>query len=136
MSDMNITGKILKRDDDKFLVFGWASVASDKDGKVIVDSQGDTIPIAELEKAAYNFVLHDGIVAAMHRRYGVAHLVESMVFTPDKLETLGLAKDALPQGWFVGFKVTDAETWQKLKNGDYKSFSIGGRATREAATNE
>lgn len=126
---MNITGKITKRDDDRFLVFGYASVA-DVDGNAVVDSQGDTISIEELEKAAYDFVRFSGTGGEMHERIGVADLIESIVFTPDKLETLGLAKDALPHSWFVGFKVTDAEVWQKIKNGDYSMFSIGGHAVR------
>ena len=91
---------------------------------------GDTISIEELEKAAYDFVRFSGTGGEMHERIGVADLIESIVFTPDKLETLGLAKDALPHSWFVGFKVTDAEVWQKIKNGDYSMFSIGGHAVR------
>ena len=133
---MKLTGKISKRDDDKFLVFGWASVANDETGNAVVDSEGDTIPIAELEKAAYNFVLTGGFGAEMHHSRTVASLVESIVFTPEKLEMLGLPEKSLPQGWFVGFKVHDAEVWQKIKNGDYAMFSIGGRAIREAATDE
>jgi hypothetical protein len=32
----------------------------------------------------------------------------------------------------VGFKVTDAEVWKKVKAGEYEAFSIGGTATKEA----
>ena len=49
---MKLTGKIAKRDDEKFLVFGYASMAD------VTDSQGDVISIDTLEKAAYDFVLH------------------------------------------------------------------------------
>ena len=135
---MELKGTIVKRDDDKFLVYGWASVANDKDGNPVVDSQGDIISIQELEKAAHGFVRFSGLGGEMHDpdRMGVSALVESFVFTPEKLEMLGLPKDALPQGWFVGFKVHDAETWQKVKNGDYKSFSIGIRAIREAVASD
>lgn len=132
---MQITGKFTKLDDDKFLAFGYASVAVDEQGNVVVDSQGDTISIEELEKAAYKFVSNWAITTVMHdiEKYGVvAELVESIVFTPEKLKILGLAKDALPQAWFVGFKVHDAETWQRIKNGELSMFSIGIRAIREA----
>ena len=122
---MKLTGKVAKRDDEKFLVFGWASMAD------VTDSQGDVISIDTLEKAAYDFVLNSRTGGAMHEVYGVATLVESIVFTPEKLAALGLDKDALPHGWWVGFKVTDTEAWQKIKNGDYTMFSIGGRAVRE-----
>lgn len=132
---MQITGKVAKVDRDKFLVFGWASVAADANGKAVVDSQGDMIDIADLEKAAYSFVLSWGDGAEMHRRPHVARLVESIVFTDDKIAALGL-EGKIPRGWFVGFKVTDAEVWQKIKNGEYTMFSIGGRATREMITDE
>ena len=127
---MKLTGKIAKRDDEKFLVFGYASMAD------VTDSQGDVISIDTLEKAAYDFVLHSRMGGEMHEVMGVATLVESIVFTPEKLAALGLAEDALPHGWFVGFKVNDTEAWQKIKNGDYSMFSIGGRAIREAVSDE
>ena len=127
---MKLTGKIAKRDDEKFLVFGYASMAD------VTDSQGDVISIDTLEKAAYDFVLHSRMGGEMHEVMGVATLVESIVFTPEKLAALGLAEDALPHGWWVGFKVHDTETWQKIKNGAYNDFSIGGRAIREAVSDE
>ena len=126
---MNIKGEITKLDEDQFLVFGWASVA-EKDGSTVIDSQGDVIPLAELEKAAHNFVLRSRTGGEMHEVMGVATLVESFVVTPQKLEALGLEKNALPYGWLVMFKVHDTETWQKIKNGAYKDFSIGGLARR------
>lgn len=130
---MQITGKFTKLDDDKFLAFGYASVAVDEQGNIVVDSQGDTITIEELERTAYKFVSGwDRTVGVMHEQFGVADLVESIVFTPEKLQALGLAKDALPQAWFVGFKVHDAETWQRIKNGELSMFSIGIQAIREA----
>lgn len=128
---MKLTGKIVKRDDDKFLIFGYASVAD------VEDSQGDIIPIEELEKAAYRFITWGGAAGEMHRNFSkIADIVESVVFTPEKLEMLGLEKDALPHGWWIGMKVRDADVWQKIKNGDYKSFSIGGYATREEVAND
>lgn len=130
---MQITGKFTKLDDDKFLAFGYASVATDEQGNIVVDSQGDTITIEELEQTAYKFVSSwDRVAGVMHEKFGVADLVESIVFTPEKLQALGLAKDALPQAWFVGFKVHDAETWQRIKNGELSMFSIGIEAIREA----
>ena len=121
---MKIAGEILKRDDDKFLVFGFASVAG------IVDSQGDEIDADELEKAAYNFVQFSGMGGEMHRKLNVATLIESLFVTEEKAKLLGIDEKNISK-WFVGFKVTDAEVWQKIKNGEYKMFSIGGRAIRE-----
>lgn len=132
---MQITGKVAKVDRDKFLVFGWASVAVDAEGKAVVDSQGDIIDIADLEKAAYNFVLSDGYGSEMHTGKYVARLVESIVFTDEKIAALGL-EGTIQRGWWCGFKIHDAEVWQKVQMGEYTMFSIGGRATREACKDE
>ena len=67
----------------------------------------------------------------MHERDGVGHIVESMVFTPEKIEKLGLKPDAMPIGWWVGFKVEDDEVWEGVKSGLYKMFSIRGTGIRE-----
>ena len=128
---MEIKGKFTKLDNDKFEAFGWASVAVDEQGNVVVDSQGDTISIDELERAAYEFVRGWATAGVMHERFNVAELIESVVFTPEKIKLLGLTGD-VPQGWFVGFKIHDAETWQRIKNGELSMFSIGIRAVREA----
>ena len=125
---MKIVAKIAKA--DEHLIFGWASVAADEDGIPVVDSEGDVIPIAELEQAAYRFVEFSGAGGEMHSRIGVAHLVESVIFTAEKIAALGLTGE-IPLGWWVGFRVTDEAVWQKIKSGVYSMFSIGGRARRE-----
>ena len=60
-----------------------------------------------------------------------ARLVESCVFTPDKLTAMGIPEGTVPLGWWVGFYVDDDETWEKIKNGTYTMFSIEGRGERE-----
>lgn len=125
---MKITGKVQKVDDDRKIIFGWASIANDANGQAVVDSDNDTIPIEELEQAAYRYVEFSRKGGEMHERTGVANLIESMIFTPEKSELLGIS--GLPQGWWVGFRVTDDAVWQKVKSGEYSMFSIGGRAVR------
>lgn len=125
---MKITGEIKKSDDEQRLIFGWASVAADENGNAIIDSQGDVIPIEELERAAYEFVEFSRKGGEMHQIMGVARLVESIIFTPQKLELLGIS--GVPFGWWVGFRVTDETVWQKIKSGEYSMFSIGGDALR------
>ncbi len=68
----------------------------------------------------------------MHEREATAtKCVESIVFTPEKIEKLGLEPDALPIGWWIGFHVGDDEVWAGVKSGRYKMFSIRGTGTRE-----
>ena len=43
----------------------------------------------------------------------------------------GLPEDILPEAAWVGFYIEDDRTWEKVKNGEYKMFSIEGQAVRE-----
>jgi hypothetical protein len=121
----------MKSDDDKRLVFGWASVAVRVGGDIIEDWQEDVIDIADLEEAAYGFAADFGTAGEMHQRGGVGRLVESVVFTKAKAAAMGIPPDVLPEAWWVGFKITDDEVWQKVKDGVYSMFSIEGNGTRE-----
>ncbi len=124
------TGVIVSKDDDKRLVFGWANIAKDSDGRVVVDRQGDWTTVDELEKAAYHYVLNSRDGGEQHLRTGVATVVESMVFTNEKLSKLGIPEGAVPEGWWVGFKIHDEEVWNGVKKGNYPDFSIHGSGKR------
>ena len=58
-------------------------------------------------------------------------MIESIVFTKEKTQALGLPENSLPCGWWVGFQITDDNTWEKIKSGQYNMFSIEGTAQRE-----
>lgn len=122
--------KIMKSDDDKMLAFGWANVSMRVDGELIEDWQGDIIEPEELEAAAYEYVRLYGDGGEMHERGGVAVLIESVVFTEEKMQVMGIPAGTLPIGWWIGFKVTDEDVWQKVKDGTYPMFSIEGEAER------
>lgn len=123
--------KIRKSDDDKMLAFGWANVSATEDGEQIQDYHDDMIDIEDLEQAAYTFVELYREGGEMHERGGCAVLVESMVFTKEKQRVLGIADGTLPEGWWIGFRVTDPDVWAKVKDGTYPMFSIEGTAIRE-----
>lgn len=122
--------QISKSDDEKQYAFGWASVSVDENGEQVVDWQKDLIDPEDLEAAAYQYVelYRDG--GEMHERGGVAVLIESVVFTPEKLKSMGLDENILPVGWWIGFHVTDPGVWEKVKDGTYSMFSIEGKAVR------
>jgi len=122
---------VMKSDDDRRLVFGWASVAVRVTGEVIEDYQEDIVEIDELEQAAYNYTADFGTAGEMHERGGVGRLIESVVFTKEKAAALGIPEGYMPEGWWVGFRIDDADVWQKVKDGTYSMFSIEGTATRE-----
>lgn len=125
--------QIRKSDDDQHLAFGWASVSVDESGAQLEDYHEDLIDPDELEQAAYQFVELYREGGEMHERGGCAVLVESMVFTEEKQTALGIPPGVLPVGWWIGFKVTDEEVWEKVKDGTYPMFSIEGEAVRVPA---
>lgn len=123
---------IAKSEEDKKQVFGWASVAVRRDGSVVEDLQDDIIEPEELERAAYEYVLNFRDAGERHdpelRKKG--KLIESVVFTREKMEAIGIPEGIVPEGWWIGFKVEDEEAWRKIKSGEYRSFSIEGTGER------
>ena len=124
---------VMKSDDDRRLVFGWASVAVRVTGETIEDYQEDIIEIDELEQAAYQYVIEFGTAGEMHERGGVGRLIESAVFTKEKAAAMGIPDGYLPLGWWCGFRIDDDDVWQKIKDGTYSMFSIEGSAQRVEA---
>lgn len=124
---------ITKADEDKRLVFGWALVSATSDGNQIIDHQGDIVDQDELEEGAYEYVLNfrdagEEHIGSLRKK---ARMVESVVFTEEKLEAMGIPLGTVPYGWWIGFYVDDDKTWELIKNGTYKMFSIEGKAVRE-----
>lgn len=128
--------KIMKSDDEKMLAFGWANVSMRIDGELIEDWQADIIEPEELENAAYEYVLLYREGGEMHERGGAAVLIESVVFTEEKMQAMGIPAGTLPVGWWIGFKVTDKDVWEKVKDGTYPMFSIEGEAERVEVEDE
>lgn len=121
---------IMKMNDDQHLVFGWANISLDKEGDVPLDWEGDITAPHVLEKAAYQYVLKNKGTGEMHQGETVGHLVESVMFTKQKCETMGIPEGVMPEGWWVGFYVPDDEVVAKIKNGTYNMFSIQGKAKK------
>ena len=123
---------VAKMDDDKRLVFGWASISITADGEQLEDLQHDLINPEDLEEAVYEYVLNFRDTGEEHRPHlrKKGKLVESCVFTTEKMKAMGLPEGILPVGWWIGFKIEDDEAWEKVKNGTYRMFSIEGKAQR------
>lgn len=119
--------EIAKQDDDNHLVFGWASIV-EKGGNPVEDSQGSVILPEDLEESAYGFVLMSRQAGDMHDIIGVGSLVESVVFTIEKQEMMGIQLGFV--GWWVGFHVEDEGVWKRIKKGELTMFSIGGIGVR------
>ena len=124
--------QIKKADEDQHLVFGWANVSERVDGEEVCDLQGDMVTPEELEKAAYEYVLNWHTGGEEHDPFlqNKCRMVESVVFTKEKLKAMGIPEGIVPLGWWIGFKVDDEKTWQLVKDGTYQMFSIAGKGKR------
>ena len=124
----DIEGKILKTDEEQRMVYGWASVVTEK-GEAVVDRQGDVIEAGTLVKAVNEFMEHVRVGKAMHVGDQVGVVVHSLPVTKEIGEALGIQSDR--EGWVVAYKVFDDDIWAMVKSGELAAFSIGGRAMKE-----
>lgn len=131
--EVQAEGEIAKADEERQMVFGWAYVAFSKSGELNVDRSGDFIDdVQEVEKSAYNFVVKSRNGDLDHTNLKSAVMVESMVFTPEKIEKMGIPEGTVPLGWWVGFHFPDKADWEQAKV--RKAFSIHGKGTRKSVS--
>lgn len=120
----------ITKTNDQGLVSGWASVAVNADGTLPLDWQGDIIRPEELERAAINFMCEYRASGVEHQGPSVGTVVESIVLTTEKQAAIGIPEGYVPQGWFITVKVHDPAVFERVKSGQYKMFSIQGKAKR------
>lgn len=96
-----------------------------------VDEQGNEFNLVftkeSIEKLAHNYLrdehTNDVTLQHMEDARGV-YVVESWLKESDSDKSSALGFD-LPIGtWFVGAKVSDIDTWEKIKGGELKGFSV------------
>jgi hypothetical protein len=118
---------IVKRDDEKRIVYGWASVAK-KAGVDVRDRQDDLWDMEEMTETAHDFMKNQRVLKQMHAGEQRGFVVESVLFSAELQKALGI--DLGMEGWFVGVHVPDDETWSKVQSGELQAFSIGGSGER------
>lgn len=126
-TDFESYGKVTKMDDEKRIVYGYASVIS-KNGEPIVDRQGDIITAEELEKAASDFMLGERNGLTMHKGNPTTTIIHSFPMTEETKKAYQI--ESPYEAWLIAVKVHCDETWDKVKAGELKDFSIGGKAQR------
>lgn len=117
-----------KADPSGRFVRGWASVVS-VDGKSVEDHDGDQISIDELRKAAHRFVTDARVAKAMHRGEAVGEVVESVIIDDDFVKSIGAT--TTKRGWWIGMEIHDDGIRKRVRDGEFRSFSIGGRGRRQ-----
>lgn len=124
----SVEGQILKVDEEQRIIYGWASVATDK-GVPVVDLQGDIIEMSTLEKACNEFMEFVRVGKTMHVGDQTGVVIHSMPISESIAKAFDIQSDR--EGWIVGYKVYDDNVWKMVKSGELRAFSIGGRAIKE-----
>jgi len=124
------TADILKVDTERRIVWGWASVCTMK-GETVTDLQGDRIAPAQMEKMADRFMRSARAAKAMHYGDDVGEVIHSFPMTKELADAFGIQSER--EGWITGTYVKSDEEWAKVRRGEYKGLSIGGRARRKEA---
>ena len=127
---INISAEVFKANKFEKLVSGWANVAKNADGSLPLDWDGDVVTAEVLEKAAIDFMLEYRESGEMHKGKSKGTVVESIVFTKQKMEAMGIPEGTIPEGWFITVKIHDDDVFKKVVDGEYKMFSIQGKAKR------
>ena len=121
---------VAKINEEKRLVFGWAYVCRKATGEQVIDHSNEFIEsAADLEDAVYEFVLDSRETDDMHTSDVTGHLVESVVFTQEKMAAMGIPEGTVPEGVWVGFKLSE-EAFAKVRQGERGAFSIFGTAEK------
>lgn len=127
MTQIGITFDFTKADETGGYVRGWAIVSS-VDGKTIVDWQGDEVSVDELRKAAHQFIVDARVAKAMHSGEQIGEVVESVIVDDQLAKALSIGDGR--RGWFIGMLVTSDAVRKRVRSGELRSFSIGGRGRR------
>lgn len=114
--------EILKADNEKQIVTGIVLEPE------TIDAHGDIISAEEIEKASYFFMQKSRTIGERHKKKAQAEVIESYI-APTNLE---IGEQKVKKGtWIISVKITDQDTWAKVKDGYFTGFSVGGFGIRE-----
>lgn len=111
--------KIINKSLEKKIILGEVLIPDE------IDAHGDIVSKEEIEEAAHKYLVESRIVGLQHKGIAPAEVIESYVAPSDFLINNNKVKAGT---WLVAVKIHDDELWNKIKNGEYQSFSFGGYA--------
>lgn len=126
--------KILVKSDENNLIFGWAYVRETKEGKQVVDYSDEFIKaenFGDLELATYAYNLAYRQADRQHDLKPKGYLVESLVFTKEKMEKMGIPEGIVPEAVWMGFYFPDDKDYEEIKQMTHPMFSLYGSVTKE-----
>ncbi len=130
MAEVKLEFEVVRKDAQSRRVYGWFSVAKTKEGKTLIDRQGDAIEVPDLEDAASEFLKEYRQGGENHEGGAPNKLIASIVLTKELQDAMGIPAGTLPEGWFGGFEIGD-DAFAKIANGELLMFSIEGECVPE-----
>jgi len=100
---------VTKIDPTEHMVYGWASTPD-------LDTQGEVVELEAIKNALPEYMKFP-TVREMHQPSAVGITKETQIHDG--------------KGLYIGAKVIDPLAWEKVKEGLYRGFSIGGRALKK-----
>ena len=122
------------KDNKNNCIFGWGYLAIDKDGVQQIDHSGELVKeenFEDLELAVYAYNLAFREADMQHDCIAKGYLVESMVFTKEKMKIMGIPDGILPQAVWLGFHFPNDDDYNEICKLDKPMFSLYGKATKE-----
>lgn len=130
------TGRLLKADSPKRVVFGVVYEPCNRDETCEFDTQQDWILPDDLQKTAWDFMersfLAKGNTVDIQHNEEAAKVVpvESFI-APVDMDVDG--EHIIKGSWVVGVRIKDDAIWKKVESGELNAFSIGGKGVRVPA---
>lgn len=111
-----------KADAEKQIVYGIVSEPG------VEDAQGDVLDPETIEQACHDYMVKSQMVGADHKSVAPAKVVENYIApTAFKMGDEQVRKGS----WVLAVQVVDKAAWQKVKDGDWTGFSLGGYGRRQ-----
>jgi hypothetical protein len=125
------------KDDSNNTLFGWAYVRETKDGKQVVDHSEDfckseNFKDLEIATYAFNLAYREGdINHTPLDNPPTGYLIESMVFSKEKMAKMKIPEGILPEAVWMGFYFPNDTDYQMIKSMSHPMFSLFGKVSRE-----
>lgn len=124
---VKLTAMIVKRDDDRRIVFGPVLVPGEP------DSDGDIVTAVKIEEVAHKFMSDYRVIDLDHTLANAAVPVESYLTRfAEKHEVEGETIEIPVGTWMMAVHVGDDGSWAAVKSGELGGFSIWACASENA----
>ena len=126
--------EILIKSDENNCIFGWAYAREKIDGTQVVDHSGEFCKaenFEDLELATYAYNLAYREADRQHDCIAKGYLVESMVFSKEKMAKMKIPEGIVPESVWMGFYFPDDNDYEEIKKMKHPMFSFYGTVTKE-----